>query len=270
MAKPARAARTGSSVSGPTCVVRICWLSPTKFSAPTFQFDLGPPAMRRCEHLHALRRARQKRIDVPGYFAKIFGKRNNVRIPAAEDQSFVGLHTGYAHEPMLGKIKILRKVPVECRCHEPARPLVGPAVIRANKVAHVARIRTTNLGAPMSAAVQERMHGAIAVAHHDHWGAAQASGNKISRLRNLRLMGQKDPGAIENSAPSRACILVADKDIAAHQTAPHIHPIVRSRMWSSVQPWIHLCEISLTLQISPSSVPVASSLPPLLLRPNKR
>src|ERR1700704_2332 len=108
--------------------------------------------MRRCEHLHTLWRAGQERIDVPGYFAKIFGERNNARIPAAEDQSLVYLDAGCTHEPVFGKIEILRKVSIECRCHEPAGPLIGPAVIRTNKVTDVARIRTTNFGASMSAA----------------------------------------------------------------------------------------------------------------------
>ena len=34
--------------------------------------------MWRCQHLHALRRAGQERINVPGYFAEIFVKRNEL------------------------------------------------------------------------------------------------------------------------------------------------------------------------------------------------
>ena len=87
----------------------------------------------------------------------------------------------------------------------------------------------------MPAAVQKRMHGAIAVAHDDDWRAAQASGNKISRRGNLRLMGQKDPSAIENPLHLEPEYLVAYEDIAAYQTAPHIDPIVVLGCRGSVQ-----------------------------------
>src|SRR5262245_17865133 len=165
--------------------------------------------MWRRKHLHTLRRAGQKRIDVPDYFAEIFAQRNDVWIPAAENQSLVALYAGYAHEPMLGEVEILWKVSVERRRHQPARPIVGPAVIRANEVANAARIRPTNLGPPMTAAVQKHMHGAVVVAHHDHRSTAQVPGNKISCCGYLGLMGQEYPGTIENPVHLKSKYLVA-------------------------------------------------------------
>src|SRR5262245_31583524 len=211
---------------------------------------LRPPAMWRRKHLHALRGAGQKRIDVPDYFAKILVQRNDVGIPAPEDQSFVDLYAGYAHEPVLGKIEILRKVPVKRCCHQPARPLIGPAVIRADEVANVARIRTTNLGPPVAAAVQKHMHAAVAVAHHDHRSTAQVPGNKISCCGNLRLMRQEYPGAIENPVHLESKYLVTHEHIAAHQPAPRIDPTVVTGCRSPCSHRARLCEISLTLQLS--------------------
>src|SRR5262249_61061189 len=78
-----------------------------------------------CQHLHALRRAGQERINVPGYFAERFVKRNNVRAPAAKNQSFMDLHARYVHESVFGKIEILGNVSVKCCCHKPAR-IAGP------------------------------------------------------------------------------------------------------------------------------------------------
>src|SRR5262245_36950778 len=182
--------------------------------------------MRRCQHLHALRRAGQKRINVPGYLAEIFAERNNVRVPTAENQSFVGLHAGYTHESMFGEIKVLGNVSVKCRCHEATGPLVGPAVIRTNEVSNVAGIRATNLSAPVTAAVQKHMYRAIAVAHHDHWRTTQASGDKISGCRDLCLVGQKNPRAIENPLHLEPEYLVAYENVAAHQAAVHVDPTI--------------------------------------------
>src|SRR5262245_17760946 len=182
--------------------------------------------MWRCQHLHALRRTGQKRIDIPSYLAEIFAKRNDVRVPTAKNQSFVDLDARYVHESVFGKIKVLGNMSIKCRRHQATRPLVGPAVIRTNEVSNVAGIRTTNLGAPMTAAVQKHMHGAIAVAHHHHWCTTQVSANKISSCRNLCLVGQKYPSAIENPFHLKAEYLVAYENVAAHKAAPHVDPTI--------------------------------------------
>src|SRR5262249_4560099 len=182
--------------------------------------------MWRCPHLHALRGAGQKRIDIPSYLAEIFVKRNDVPVPTAKNQSFLHPHAGDVHQSVFGKIKILGNMSIKCRSHQATRPLVGPAVIRTNEVSNVAGIRATNLGAPMTAAVQKHMHGTIAVAHHHHWCTTQVSGNKISGCRNLCLVGQKYPSAIENPLHLEAEYLVAYENIAAHQTAPPVDPAI--------------------------------------------
>src|SRR5215469_2833952 len=182
--------------------------------------------MWRCQNFHALWRAGQKRINVPGYFTKIFAKRNNVRIPTSKNQSFVDLHAGYAHESVFGQIKVLGKVSVKCSRHQATRPLVGPAVIRTNEVTNVAGIRTTNPSAPMTATIQKHMYDAIAVAYHDHGGTTQASGDKISGCWNLCLVGQKRPTAIEDPLHLEAEYLVAYKNVAAHQPALNVDPTI--------------------------------------------
>src|SRR5262245_5286508 len=179
-----------------------------------------------CQHLHALRRAGQERINVPGYFAEIFVKRNNVRVPAAKNQSFMDLHARYVHESVFGKIEVLGKVSIKCSRHKATRPLVGPAVIRTNEVSNVAGIRTTNPSAPMTATVQKHMYGAIAVAHHDDGGTTQVSGDKISGCWNLCLVGQKNPSAIEDPLHLELEYLVAYENIAAHQSPPHVDPTI--------------------------------------------
>src|SRR5215467_7456674 len=182
--------------------------------------------MWRCQHLHALRRAGQKRIDIPGYLAEIFPKRNDVRVPTAKNQSFVDLDARYVHESVFGIIKVLGNMSIKCRCHQATRPLVGPAVIRTNEVSNVAGIRATNLGAPMTAAVQKHMQGAVAVAYHDHRRTTQASDDKISGCGNLCLVGQKNPRAIENPLHLELEYLVAYETIAAHQSPPHVDPTI--------------------------------------------
>src|SRR5262245_15481130 len=122
--------------------------------------------MWRCQHLHALWRAGQKRINVPGYFAKIFAKRNNARVPTPKNHSFVDLHAGYAHESVFGQVKVLRKVSVKCSRDKATRPLVGPAVIRTNEVSNVAGLRTTKPRAPMTATSRKNMYGALAFQLH--------------------------------------------------------------------------------------------------------
>ena len=160
---------------------------------------------------------------------------------------------GTRTSPCCGKIEILRKMSIECRRHEPAGPLIGPAVIRANKVTDVARIGTTNFGAAMSAAVQKHMHGAIAVAHYDHRGAAQASGNKISRCRDLSLMGQKTH--VRSKIRSISSRNISSLTKTSRLTSPRCtstQPCVLGR-GVPCKPWPTSCEISLTLQISPTA-----------------
>src|SRR5262249_31179997 len=179
-----------------------------------------------CQHLHALRRAGQERINLPSYFAEIFVKRNNVRVPAAKNQSFVDLHARYMHESVFGKLEVLGNVSVKCCCHKPARPLVGPAVIRTNEVSYVAGIRTTNLGAPMTATVQKHMHGAVAVAYHDHRRATQASDDKISGCGNLCLVSQKNPRVIKTPFNPAQKSPAAYKNLAAPHPPPHVAPTI--------------------------------------------
>src|SRR5437879_657520 len=102
--------------------------------------------MRRRKHLHSLRRAKQKRIDVPCDLAKIFAQRDHIGIPASEDQSLVGFYAWHTRKSVLGKIEILRIVTVKRRGYKPARTLVGPAVIRTNEVASAAGVRAADLG----------------------------------------------------------------------------------------------------------------------------
>src|SRR5919204_3166062 len=182
--------------------------------------------MWRCQHFHALWRAGQKRINVPGYFAKIFAKRNNVRVPTSKNQPFVDLHAGYAHESVLGQVKVLGKVSVKCSGHKATRSLVGPAVIWTNEVTNVAGIRTTNPSAPMTATIQKHTYGAIAVAHHDHGGTTQTSGHKISGCCNLCRVGQKNPSTIEDPLHLEPEYLVAYKNVAANQPSLHKHPTI--------------------------------------------
>jgi hypothetical protein len=78
----------------------------------------------------------------------------------------------------------------------------------------------------MTATVQKHMYGAIAVAHHDHGGTTQASGDKISGCWNLCLVGQKNPSAIEDPLHLETEYLVTYKNVAAHQPALNIDPTI--------------------------------------------
>ena len=65
---------------------------------------------------------------------EIIAKRFDVGVPAAENQPFIGLQARHVRQSELRKIEALRKVLVERGRHQAARPLIGPAVIRANKM----------------------------------------------------------------------------------------------------------------------------------------
>ena len=231
---------------------------------------LGAPAMRRRQHLHALRRARQERIDVPGYVAEIFGERNDVRIPAAEDQSLVDFEARNARQSVFGKIEILRKVSVERRRHQPAGPLVGPAVIRTDEMTRVAGIRRDR--------PWRRDAGSCSTAHASCHrcrarrppAPAHVPGNKIARLQESQSRGPGTPRCDRKSVPFRAGRSSSLTKIS-RLTSPRCTSTQScvSDARESVQTCGHPVKYHLLFKLVQCTV-MWQAAAPLLLRPNRR
>ncbi len=184
----------------------------------------GAPTVRRREHLHALRRTREERLDVPGDVAEIVRQRLDAFVPAAENQPLEVFDAGNARQPITRKIEAFREVLVESRGHQPAGPLVGPAVIRADEVARISGIGPADLRAAMPAAVEEGADRHLPVAADEDRHMPHFSRNEVARLRDLGLVRQEDPGAVENPLHLQPAHVIADEDVPAHQTALNVDP----------------------------------------------
>src|SRR5258708_3255326 len=123
-------------------------------------------------------------------------------------------------------------------------------MIRADEVASVARICAADFGAPMATAVQERVQGSVVVPYDDDRSAAQIPAHEIPGRRDLGLVRQEPPRAVENPLHLQAANLVIHEDVATDQASLRINPLVRLRCRGGS---VHgaTCEISLILHISP-------------------
>src|SRR5262249_24085420 len=75
----------------------------------------------------------------------------------------------------------------------------APAVVAAGEPRRVALALVHHLGAAMAAAVEQHVHLAVAVTHHDHGLAAELGGDVIAGRGNLARMPDIEPGAAEDA-----------------------------------------------------------------------
>jgi hypothetical protein len=98
-------------------------------------------------------------------------------------------------------------------------------MIRTNEVAQVAGIGPAHFRSAMAAAVKKCVYAAVIVTHYDRRCAAEAPANEIARCRNLRLVGEEYPAAIEDALQLGPEDLVLDEHVAANQPALRIDPV---------------------------------------------
>ena len=188
---------------------------------------LGAPAMRRRQNFHRPRRARQKRLEIPGEFTEIIQERNDLRVPAIRKQSLEDLDPGDPHQAKRREIGVLRKVPIEGRGDEPSVPRIGPAVIRAHEMTDATGLGTAQLGAAMTAAIEDRVDAPIVMAHDHDGGAAKHPGHIIARRRNLALMREIEPRPVEDPIMLEPVNFVGNEDLATDEPARRIDPFYR-------------------------------------------
>src|SRR6185437_662332 len=148
------------------------------------------------------RRAIDHVVDRRARIAEIGGEIGPVRGEAGEDETAVILDARHVHH---GKTRVLR---IEAGALVTAfqrdgqeRPVgpIGPAVIAAAEELDVAVAVADDLGAAVTAAIVEDMHGAVAVPAHHHGLAADRRRQIIARLRHLAVVTDIDPGAAEDA-----------------------------------------------------------------------
>jgi hypothetical protein len=81
---------------------------------------------------------------------------------------------------------------------EPAVGVEAPAVIAAVQPRRVALALVQHFGATMSAAVDQHVHAAVAVARHYYGLAPELGGNEVAGLRHLACVADEQPGAPED------------------------------------------------------------------------
>src|SRR5262249_4157676 len=153
--------------------------------------------------------------------AEVVAQRHRVRIPTPEDQAPVAFEPRHDHKAELRTVEVLRQVAIERRRDQPAVPPIGPPVIRTDEVADGAGTGPAHLRAAMAAAVEKRVYAAVVVANHHARRAAEVPANEIAWCRDLRLVGEEHPAAIEDTLQLSTKNLVLDEDVAADQTALH-------------------------------------------------
>src|SRR4051794_33649560 len=77
--------------------------------------------------------------------------------------------------------------------------VVGPAVIAAHEPGRMTPTLIHHLRASVTAAVDQHLHTAVAVATHDHGLTAELSGDVVARLRHLTGVADEQPSRSENA-----------------------------------------------------------------------
>src|SRR5208283_4690553 len=101
---------------------------------------------------------------------------------------------------------------------QPPVVAVGPAMIGAGEARGIAGISTAQPVAAMAADIQEGVHLARAVAHHENRVFAHIGRKEITGLRDLAFMAQEKPTAGEDPLLLLLIDLGLDVDAAADQS----------------------------------------------------
>jgi hypothetical protein len=126
----------------------------------------------------------------------VLGERDAVLVEAREDEPAIAVDARGAREPVGGLVEGLVAAGVG-HPEQGALQVVGPAVVRAGQRARVAAIGRAHQGAAVPAAVDEDRD-ALAAPHHDDRLGTDAAGDIVARARDLALVADEDPPAVED------------------------------------------------------------------------
>ena len=107
-----------------------------------------------------------------------------------------------------------------------AGAIIGPAVIGTHDVAGVALLGAAQQRALVAADIEEARDAALRVARHQHRGAADVGRDEVVGPRDLRLEGEKAPGALEDEFLLEREQIGIGEDIAMHPEDSLFGPVV--------------------------------------------
>ena len=117
-------------------------------------------------------------------------------------------------QPVLRKVEFGRHAAhalhavAEGHAHQPAVEVVGPLVVWAPELAHVATLLLANLDAAVRTAVEEPAYDAVLAAHHENGLLADPRALPVAGLRDLAFEGEVIPGRARENALELAPINV--------------------------------------------------------------
>ena len=92
--------------------------------------------------------------------------------------------------------------------------MIGPAVIHAVELPGIALALAADQGAAVAAAIDQRAHGAFAVAAEDDRPPRHRAGLEVAGIFDLRGVADIDPAAVENGALFALENVVGDEHLA--------------------------------------------------------
>src|SRR5206468_448506 len=162
----------------------------------------------------------EKEIEIELVAAQVFGEGRSGRVPRRPDRALVVLHPRDLDQPPLAPVE-LRAVRIlrERHADEHAVGSIAPAVVRALELDRVALVVTAHLHAAVPARVEKDAEPPRAVAAQDDRFLAHRRAEIVTRLRDLALVTDEEPGAGEDPLELLPVDLLAHEDLAADDPA---------------------------------------------------
>ncbi|MEA3221297.1 MAG: hypothetical protein OZX49_02418 [Immundisolibacter sp.] len=142
-----------------------------------------------------------QQVDAAGGRPQVVAERRHRGVQAGEDEAAVAVHARQAAEAVLALVELWRVGAVLFLEHrrQLAVEVEAPAVRRAAEVRHAALSLAQQRGAVVRTGVDEHADVAALVAADDDRLAPDGQGDEIARIRNLALVGQVHPAALEDA-----------------------------------------------------------------------
>ena len=142
----------------------------------------------------------QNEVHVPGHVAEVVQEARRVRGEGGEDETLVGVHLRGLDEAVLRQVDLV-VVPLLAPGDpdEFAVRVVGPGVVRTGEPLGVAPVGAADPHAPVPATVDQGVQRAVQAAGDDDGLLAHIGGEEIAGLRNLALVAEEHPGALEDA-----------------------------------------------------------------------
>src|SRR5437879_1036909 len=128
----------------------------------------------------------------------MLGERDALRAQAGEHEAAIARLSRYAREAMRALVEPGVAAGIG-RAEQLAGEVVGPAVVRTRERARAPAVGRAHHRAAMHATVGEDRDLALARAHHQDGLGADAAGDEIAGARDLALVADEDPAAVEDA-----------------------------------------------------------------------